>query len=247
MPVSLADGRVIMKNPNQVNHKCYPYPRRRALRALLKAGINLNAHLLTQIRIKGKEYLPADGPLIVVINHFHFLDAAVLIGAAPWPLEFLADFEMPNVPPVMKLFPDLYGTYDVAQGTANLDALHAAVAVLAQNGVMGVFPEGRLHQPPLNPALPGAAFLALRTGAPILPVGIYTDRSWDIFGTIRETGRRLKVTCQFGPVFGPLEAENTRRPGKDEMDWAGKTIMAAIARLLPPEMQGEAIAASERH
>jgi len=92
--------------------------------------------------------------LIVVTNHFHFIDAPILILATPWPIEFRADFEMPNVPSLLKFFPDFYGTYEVAQGTPNLGAMRASEAVLAQNGVLGIFPEGRVHQPPLKAALP---------------------------------------------------------------------------------------------
>jgi 1-acyl-sn-glycerol-3-phosphate acyltransferase len=216
----------------------YPYPRNRLRRGILKAGIGILTYTLSRFTVLGKENIPQEGPLIVVTNHFHFLDAALLILAAPWPLEFLADFEMPNVPPVLKFFPDFYGTYDVAQGKPNLDALYASEAILAQEGVLGVFPEGRVHQPPLMAALPGAAFLALRTGAPILPVGVFSDNHWDIFGTIREKGRRIQATCRFGKVFELMKVQNPRRPTRDEIRQAGEQIMAGIARQLPPEMRG---------
>ena len=217
----------------------YPYPRNRFRRGVLKAGIGFLTHLMSRFTVFGRENVPAGGPLIVITNHFHFLDAAVLILAAPWPLEFLADFEMPNVPPPLKFFPDFYGTYDVAQGTPNLEALRASTAVLAQGGVLGIFPEGRVHQPPLKPALPGAAFLALRTGAPILPVGIYSDNHWDILGTIRQKGRRLRSYCHFGQVFEPLKAQNPRRPTREEIDLMSDQMMGAIAKQLPQEMQGD--------
>lgn len=216
----------------------YPYPRNQFKRGLLKAGIGFLAHSLSRLTISGKENIPAEGPLIVVTNHFHFIDAPLLILASPWPLEFLADFQMPNVPPILKFFPDFYGTYDVAQGTPNLEALRASEAVLAQKGVLGVFPEGRVHQPPLKAALPGAAYLALRTGAPILPVGIYSDNQWDIFGSFKQNGRRIRAYCQFGPVFGPLKSQNPRRPSKAELNEAGIRIMSAIAAELPEEMRG---------
>jgi 1-acyl-sn-glycerol-3-phosphate acyltransferase len=103
---------------------------------------------------------------------------------------------------------------------------------------LGIFPEGRIQMPTLRPALPGAAFLALRTGAPILPVGIFTDNEWDIFGTLGREKRRLRVTCRIGEVFGPLEVENRKRPSREAIDQAGEEIMFAIAALLPPSMRG---------
>jgi 1-acyl-sn-glycerol-3-phosphate acyltransferase len=225
--------KIIDENPLS---KQYPYPRFRLRRGILKFGIGFFTHILTLINIIGKENIPSEGPLIVVINHFHFLDAAILILAMPWPLEFLADFKMPNVPLSLKIFPALYKTFDVAQGTANLDAMHASEAVLAQNGVLGIFPEGRVHPAPLKPALPGAAFLALRTGAPILPVGIYSDNEWDVFGTIKTHHKRLQVICKVGKVFGPLSSENPRRPSRKEINHAGDEIMRAIAACLPTAM-----------
>ena len=216
----------------------YPYPRKLFARSIIRGVIGAGIFAMTRFETEGKDKLPKSGPLIVVINHFHFLDAVVMIHALPWPVEFLADFEMPNVPPLLRRLPDLYGTYKVAQGTPNREAIQAAKAVLAQKGVLGIFPEGRLHQPPLHPALPGAAFLALRTGAPVLPVGIYTDNDWDIFGTIRQRGQRLKVTCRFGDLIGPFKSENPFRPPRQELARVGTRIMTAIAELLLPEMQG---------
>lgn len=208
------------------------------MRAILRAGISFLTGLLTELRVEGRENLPEGGPLIAVFNHFHFLDAVVAIHVMPWPLEFLADFEMPNVSPLLKIFPNFYGTYDVAQGTPNLDALRASEAILAQDGVLGIFPEGRIEHPALRPALPGAAFLALRTGAPIIPVGIHSEDDWDISGTIRREKRRLRVTCRIGEVFGPLEVEDRRRPSREAIDRAGEEIILAIAAQLPPSVRG---------
>ena len=221
------------------SEKRYLYPRFRLRRGILKFGIGFFTHLLTRFTIEGKENIPPEGPLIVVVNHFHFLDAAILILAMPWPLEFLADFQMPNVPLTFKIFPALYKTFDVAQGTANLDALHASEGILGQSGVLGIFPEGRVHPSPLKPALPGAAFLALRTGAPILPVGIFSDNDWDVFGTIKSHHRRLRVTCKVGKVFDPLKTEHPKRPSRDEIKSEGDEIMKAIADCLPVTMRGD--------
>jgi 1-acyl-sn-glycerol-3-phosphate acyltransferase len=214
----------------------YPYPRNRLVRTLLRWGIGALATLLTRVDFIGRESIPQSGPLIVIANHFHFLDALMLIWSVPWLMEFLADFDMPNVPPLFKLFPKWYQTYDVAQGAANIEALHAAEAILAQDGVLGIFPEGRVHPPPLQQALPGAAFLALRTGAPVLPVGIYSDRNWDVVGSILKDRRRLRVTCHFGDVFGPLACDHPQRPSREAINAAGEKMMDEIARLLPPDM-----------
>ncbi len=221
------------------NKRKYPYPRNRFMRFILKKGIGIVANLLTRMQVIGWENVPAEGPLIVVANHFHFFDAVVLILSSPWPMEFLADFQMPNVPLTLKIFPALYKTFDVAQGTANLEALRAAEAILAQEGVLGIFPEGRVHSYPLRSALPGAAYLALRTGAPILPMGIYSGNDWKLFETLFQEKRRLRVTCHFGKVFEPSTCANPRRPSRDAIKMEGDRIMSEIARLLPDAMRGD--------
>jgi 1-acyl-sn-glycerol-3-phosphate acyltransferase len=229
--LSIMDATSNLKN-------LYPYPRNRFVRTLLRWGIGASASILTWVKLIGRENLPENGPLIVIANHFIFLDAVMLIWAVTWPIEFLADFEMPNVPTVLKWIPKCYQTYDVTQGTTNIEALRASEAILAQSGILGIFPEGRVHPPPLQQALPGSAFLALRTSAPILPVGIYSDKGWDVMGSIIQDRYRLQVTCHFGPVFGVLECGSPRRPDRATIVAAGERMMEEIAKLLPLEMRG---------
>lgn len=96
------------QNQNEVKvdwQKKYPYPRRRFIRGLLKAGVALAAGLLTEYKISGKENLPKQGPFLIVGNHFHFIDTIGPIHATKFPLEFIGDMEMPNAPTVMKIFP----------------------------------------------------------------------------------------------------------------------------------------------
>jgi hypothetical protein len=130
-----------MKQSTLPDSRKYHYPCDRFVRTLLKAGIGLGVKLLTRTQIIGRENLPDEEPLIVVANHFHFFDSVILILSVPWFMEFLADFEMPNVPFPLKIFPKLYQTYDVAQGTPNLEVLRASEAILAQDGVLGIYSE----------------------------------------------------------------------------------------------------------
>ena len=92
---------------------------------------------------------------------------------------------MPNAPAAMKFLPGLWGTLKILQGTANLEAMRASEAILAQGGVLAIFPEGHVHRLPLGKPLPGASFLALRSGVPILPIGTYSEDEWDLFGALK--------------------------------------------------------------
>lgn len=219
--------------------KKYPWPRRRFIRRVLTNAIDLAASILTRWEIKGRENIPNKGPLLVVGNHFHFLDTVAPIFTTRWPVEFVGDLVMPNAPPIMRLFPNAWQTLKIQQGTPNFEALQASQAILAQNGVLVIYPEGHVHSGPLGPALPGAAYMALRTGVPILPMGTISDNDWKLVKTISENKRRLKIFTHIGEVFGPIETSNPERPTREEIKAAGRLIMTKIAALLPQEFRGE--------
>ena len=217
----------------------YRYPRNQFLRGLLRGGIGFLTKILIDYKVYGTENLPKKGPLLIVGNHFHFLDSIGPIHSTKYPLEFIGDAEMPNAPMSVKLFPRLWDTLRIMQGTPNLAALRAAEAVLAQDGVLGIFPEGHVHKPPLGTPLPGAAFMALRLGVPILPIGTFSEDDWNIFGTLREKGRKTRVVSRIGTPFGPLAiGEPGKLPGRDEVKAAGQVIMEKIASLLPASARG---------
>ena len=217
----------------------YPWPRRRFIRGVLSGMIDIVASILVRWDVIGKENIPKEGPLLIVMNHFSFLDTVAPIHAVKWPLEFIGDFEMPNSPPVMRVFPQMWQTLKIEQGTPNFEALQASEAILAQGGVLVIYPEGHVHDGPLNSALPGAAYMALRTGVPILPMGTISDNDWKLFKTISEEKRRLKVITKIGEVFGPLETTHETRPSREEIRQAGRLIMTKIAALLPKAYRGD--------
>ena len=219
--------------------KRYPWPRRRLIRRMLMAGIDVVGTVLTRWEIKGRENIPAQGPLLIVGNHFHFLDTVAPIRSTHWPLEFIGDMVMPNAPSIMRLFPNAWQTLKIQQGAPNIEALQASQAILAQNGVLVIYPEGHVHSGPLLSALPGAAYMALRTGAPILPMGTVSDNDWKLFKTITENKRRLGIFTNIGEVFGPITPETPDRPTREEIKAAGHLIMTKIAALLPKEYRGE--------
>jgi len=220
-----------MGNSNVQAH----YPRHRAMRRVLQRFSHLAFATLTDLRITGQENLPAGGPLIVVANHFSYVDAAALVRVAPWPLEFLVGHRMPYAPVWGTWVPKLWGPLIVYRGTVSLGALRVAEATLMQGGVVGTFPEGGNWATVLRPARPGVAFLAVRTGARILPIGL--DGLLDFFPSLRR-GRRARVTCRIGEPFGPFHATGRGRTRRRQLDEIGDEIMRHIAALLPPERRG---------
>lgn len=218
---------------NQAN--TYPYPRRRVIRWLMSRAARVALCLLSHFRIEGRHHLPAGGPLIIVANHFHFLDVVTMVAAMPWPMEFLGGFRFFDAPGLVGWIPRLWGFYTVHRGGASMEAMRAAKAVLAQNGTLMVFPEGGSWADVLVYARPGVPYLLAQTGARVLPVGI--DGNTELFPSLRR-GRRGRITVRIGEPFGPISAPGRGRERRQQLDAIGDQIMQRIAPLIPPERRG---------
>jgi 1-acyl-sn-glycerol-3-phosphate acyltransferase len=222
------------KEISEVNPE-YRYPRRRLIRGVLRRLTEAAFLVLTDWHVIGRENLPKEGPLLVVGNHFSFIDPVAMIRATPWPLEFVGGHRNPSAPPVVRWIPHVWGRYALFRGTGARDALRGAELVLAQKGVLGIFPEGGSWAAVLRPPRPGAAFLAARTGARILPMGF--DGFIHVFPRLRK-GRRARVTVRIGKPFGPFSATGRGRERRRQLDEIGHEIMRHIAELIPPERRG---------
>jgi 1-acyl-sn-glycerol-3-phosphate acyltransferase len=211
------------------------YPRRRLLRSVLRRLSRVAFAALCDLRIIGRENLPESGPLIVVANHFHFADPVAIVRATHWPLDFLGGFNLVDAPPALIWIPKLWGYYEVHRGSAARAALRASISVLAQKGVLAIFPEGGSWAPVLRPARPGTALLAAQSGAPLLPIGL--DGLIQVFPSLGQ-GRRATVTVRIGRVFGPFHVTGKGHERRQQLDLLGGEIMHRIAELIPPERQG---------
>jgi 1-acyl-sn-glycerol-3-phosphate acyltransferase len=212
-----------------------PFRRRKWVRVLLRKGIAAAFAVLLDVHVVGRENLPAGGPLIVVGNHFNFLDPLAFIHTLPYPLEFIGGRQAPNAPGVLSWIRNLWGILPVSRGSSSRDALVRAQRILGANGVLGIFPEGGSWAAVLRPPRPGAALLAARSGAAILPIGL--DGLVDVFPSIARL-RRARVTVNIGKPFGPFTLDVRDRSNRAAIDEFGHEIMRHIAELIPPERRG---------
>ena len=211
------------------------YPRRQAIRSVMKNGIAAAFAVMMKLDVSGKENLPKTGPLVIVANHFHFLDPVAMIRLLPYPAEYLGGPRTPNAPGWTENFRQFYRIVQIQRGASSRDGLLAAQSILRQKGVMCIFPEGGSWASVLRPARPGAALLAARAGAPLIPVGI--DGLTDVFPALAK-GRRAHVHIRFGKPFGPFDLSSKERSYRQQLDDFGHEIMQKIAELLPPERRG---------
>lgn len=144
----------------------------RLMRGLVRAYLRL----VHRLRVTGLENLPGEGPVVLCANHRSYLDPPLLGCAIPRAVHFMAKEELFRIP-CLGPFIRAMGAFPVRRGLADRQAIRTALAHLEAGKVVGVFPEGRRtrHGAPVGTGQPGAALLALRTGAPVIPAAIVTS------------------------------------------------------------------------
>jgi len=218
-----------------VQNKPAPFARRKLLRPLLRGAIAAAFALLTDFHVTGRENLPSSGPLIVVGNHFNFLDPLAFIHALPYPIEFIGGRQAPNAPGFLGWLRNLWGILPATRGGSSRDVLLRAQSIIQGGGVLGIFPEGGSWAAVLRPPRPGAALLAARSGARILPIGL--DGFVDVFSSLRRF-RRARVEVNIGRPFGPFHLDVRDRSNRAAVDEFGHQIMREVADLIPPRRRG---------
>src|SRR4030095_2805051 len=128
--------------------------------------------------LRGVENLPTTGPAIICPNHTSVIDSFLLPSVLPRRITFVGKAEYLDNWKTKHLFPALgMIPIDRRGGDASTRALDAAAGVLARGELFGIYPEGtRSRDGKLHKGHTGPARLALRTGAPLVPVGIVGTR-----------------------------------------------------------------------
>ena len=128
--------------------------------------------------VTGTQHVPTSGPFIIAPIHRSNVDFAFAIYVTRRKAFFMAKDSLWHSKPLGALIGSM-GAFPVHRGVADRGALQAAESVLRAGQPLVLFPEGtRKEGPVVGELLEGASFLAARTGAPIVPVGIAgTDRA----------------------------------------------------------------------
>ena len=185
------------------------------------------ALLLAPTRIEGLATVPREGPYIVVANHVSWMDPPWIAFALNTAVRYMAKDEIFRIPLLGGLLRAI-GCFPIRRGGADRRALVTALRVLAAGQPLGFFPEGhRSESGALIRAHPGIGMLAVRSGVPLVPIGVIgTDRArlgafW-----------RRDITVRIGL---PFRAGELGIRGDQEV---ADAIMGRVATLLPPPMRG---------
>lgn len=206
---------------------------RRLFRQLAHFMTRLIIVIFTRPTVTGFENFPKKGPALVVINHLGDADV-VLVGAyTPIMFDGLGKIELRDhwfAGPLLRA----YGIIWVHRGRPDRKAIRAALDGLAEGRIVGLAPEGRQSVTGrLEEGNEGAAFLALKSGAPIVPIAMTGTENENIYGHIRSF-RRARVTLKVGKPFFLRERANRQEMLRD----GTRQIMESLAELLPESYRG---------
>jgi 1-acyl-sn-glycerol-3-phosphate acyltransferase len=219
-------GPAVPVTPRRASAERFP-PVYRVAREV--AGLLLRG--LFDLRVTGVERLPAAGPFILAANHHNYLDGVVLGVAVPRPIAFLV---MPRVFRATPLHPPFHrriGSIPVTLERPDPGAIKRVLRVLDAGRVVGIFPEGPFSRDGrLVRGRPGAAMVALRAGAPVVPAAI--EGTYEaLHGRRFYLPRRRPLSVRFGEplYFGRPRRGRLARTEREEVT---RRIMSEIAALL---------------
>jgi 1-acyl-sn-glycerol-3-phosphate acyltransferase len=204
---------------------------------LVRRWVNSTLHgltnLLCRVDVAQLERIPERGPLILAANHVNFLEIPVLytrLGERPV-VVFTKAETFDSL--LMRTLFDLSRAIPVKRGEADANALRRASKVLETGHILAVAPEGtRSGDGHLQRGHPGVVILALRTGAPVLPIAYYGGEK------LGHNLPRLKQTDFHVVVGNPFHLNAEGRVTREMRQQMADEIMYQIAALLPPDYRG---------
>jgi 1-acyl-sn-glycerol-3-phosphate acyltransferase len=196
-------------------------------RALLAMLLRLTA--VGGAQLQGVENVPASGPLLICSNHLSNFDPLVYAATVPRVLHALTKAELFRNP-LLRSFLISCNCMPVRRGAPDRLAIRGALAVLRSGGALLLFPEGHrtFHQGML-PFEAGAGYLAVKSGAAVLPCAIWGTE--DVLPRGRLLPRRRPVAVRFGRSYLAV--------GQDPAA-ASRQIRARVSELLPARYRSSA-------
>lgn len=169
----------------------------RTFQALAIPIVNVYDHLKYNYHVIGREKVP-DGGCVLVANHTQWADP-VLVGTAlgnQYPLVAMAKKELFQIKLLGPLISAL-GAFPVDRGTADIGAIKTSLKAVKEGKKLLIFPEGGTRHKAGDEAKVGAAMIAARTGAPIVPIYISENKKF-----------RSKVYVVFGDAYIPEKTKS---------------------------------------
>ncbi len=222
-----------MAGKKSVFSRRWKWNKRAPLRRFYNFFLRLFYRLLVRHTVLGLENVPASGPAIVMINHVAWADPFVVLAALGRPIVPMAKVEVFEDWRIRWLTAP-YGAIPVHRGDVDTQAIRSAMEVLNAGGLVLISPEGtRSATGGLIQGQEGMAYLAVRAGAPILPVAITGTAQLNAH---LKRLRRAPITITVGKLFH-LDAGGDRL-SRDVLRRLTDQAMRHLAAILPEDMRG---------
>ena len=195
--------------------------------------VKLLLFLFTHWQVNGRENVPNQGPLLVVANHINLADPPLVSLSLGRKAIFMAKAELFQSR-FSSYFIGGFGAFPVRRGQLDRKALRQGESVLDKGFALIMFPESkRSPNAQLQHAFSGSVLIALRSDAPILPVGI---RGSERIKGVAWLLHRPKITVNIGSPFH-LPSVNGKLTKTELVEYT-TLMMEHIAELLPVKYQG---------
>ena len=186
-----------------------------------------------RLEVRGHESVPPFGPLLLVCNHISYIDPPLLVVTIGRRLNFIGKQEL-FANPLSRITLKQFGVYPFDRSGPAVDTVRLSLDLLSQDQALVVFPEGRRSADhSLQQGLPGAAYIAMKSQAILLPVGISGTEKTPVW---RMPFPFARLSVNIGQPFSLPVIEGT--PSREVMKSLSDMIMCRIAALLPDKYQG---------
>lgn len=133
---------------------------------------------LAPLRVYGSERVPANGGVVLAMNHFSWLDPPAYGSASPRTIRFMAKAELHQVKLIGPLIRS-FGTFSVRRGESDREAVRLMRQCVQEGDALGLFVEGTRQRSGVpGEVKPGAAMVALQERVPIVPAAIHGSQFW---------------------------------------------------------------------
>lgn len=172
--------------------------------------------VMYRFRATGLENIPSEGGVVLCANHRSNWDPPLLGIALERKVHYMAKAELFDVPVLGKAIAAL-GAFPVKRGGVSKESIRLSLSLLREGHVMGIFPEGSRHNAG-GMGKKGAASLALKSGATVIPAAIIGNY---------KPFRPMKI------VYGqPVDLSDFAEGGSDRLEEATERIMSEIRKLV---------------
>ncbi len=196
--------------------------RKKIVRSIVKSFLRGLYKIFYKVEIIGeenKEKAAQNGGFIICANHINYLDAVAVVVFSKEKVRFIAKHDLGRIG-ILRWLERLFDVIPIKRNTQDLEAMKRCMKALKNNEILAIFPEGTRNGMEKNgKAKNGAAFMAIKTGKQVVPVGI--SGTFKLFS---------KVCINYGE---PIDMTKYKIKGQEKecQEQATKEIMDNIVML----------------